>query len=123
MKLARMLKDEHYDLSISFFSEFRTALALYLARIPSRVGPATKLAQLFLNQKLRQKRSQSLKPEHEYNMDLVRFYVKIIGAEQVKSVSAPFLKFNKNEIFFEKKTNGAVKMMKIDAVRTFQKEG
>lgn len=76
----------------------RTALALWLAHIPQRYGPATKLAQLFLNKQLTQKRSLSLKPEYEYNVDLVRHFISANGDDTVKMQDPPYLRFNQQEI-------------------------
>lgn len=97
-QLARKLRKFNFDASISLFSQLRTSLALWLARIPARYGPATKLAQLFLNRRLRQKRSLSQKPEYEYNADLVRHYIISRGDNPVTMQEPPYLKFNLDEI-------------------------
>lgn len=93
-QLARQIKAGQYDASVSLFSEFRTAMALWLARVPLRIGPATKIAQVFLNRKLRQKRSLSLKPEYIYNIDLARFYIELNGNIPTEPKSPPYLDFN-----------------------------
>ncbi|MBL4762008.1 MAG: glycosyltransferase family 9 protein, partial [Gammaproteobacteria bacterium] len=95
--LAKKLKTHDFHLSISLYSETRTAMALWLAKIPQRFGPATKLAQLFLNKTLKQKRSRSLKPEHEYNVDLIRHYMASRGDESLITQEAPFLQFDAEE--------------------------
>ena len=92
--LAGQITSGRFNASISLYSELRTALALWLARIPVRIGPATKIAQTFLNYRLRQKRSQSLKPEYEYNLDLARFYITQRGDTPVKPTGPPYLEFN-----------------------------
>ena len=92
--LARKLVNARIDASISLYSETRTALALYLARVPRRFGPATKIAQLFLNNRLVQKRSRSAKPEFEYNTDLVRYYIHASNDEPVALPGPPYLSFN-----------------------------
>lgn len=96
--LAKTISAESFDASISYFSEARTALALWLARIPYRIGPATKLAQIFLNRTLRQRRSSSAKPEYEYNIDLSRFYIEQQGDHPMATPSAPYLTFPEDEI-------------------------
>jgi ADP-heptose:LPS heptosyltransferase len=96
--LAKKLRSFNFDASISLFSETRTSLALWLARIPRRYGPATKLAQLFLNRKLRQKRSLSLKPEYEYNVDLVSHFISSNGDNPVELPPPPYLHFDQHEI-------------------------
>ena len=96
--LSRLIRAGHFDASISLFSEMRTALALWLARVPIRTGPATKLAQVFLNRRLRQKRSQSQKPEYEYNADLVRHFITLTGDVPGNMPAPPFLRFDAGEI-------------------------
>lgn len=95
--LASILRSYDIDVSISLFTELRTALALWLARVPLRYGPATKMAQLFLNRKLKQKRSLSLKPEYEYNIDLVRHYIIANDDDVTELQNPPFLTFDQQE--------------------------
>ena len=78
-KLKTKLKGSNFDASISFFSTFRIGYLVKTLNIPIRVAPKTKLAQFFYNHKILQKRSLSLKPEHEYNTDLVVELFKISG--------------------------------------------
>ncbi len=92
--LAKKLRQYNFDASISLFTETRTAAATFLARIPARIAPATKLAQIFSNRKLRQRRSQSSKPEHVYNTDLVRFFIKSQGDTPVLPQQPPYLQFD-----------------------------
>lgn len=96
--LSKNIKFNNYDLSISLFSELRTAVALWLAGVQTRIGPATKIAQIFLNRKLQQKRSRSKKPEFEYNIDLVKYYINFNNDYPTASPSPPYLKFDINEI-------------------------
>jgi ADP-heptose:LPS heptosyltransferase len=98
IRLSRLIRTGRFDVSISLFSELRTALALWLTRVPVRVGPATKLAQLFLNRRLRQKRSQSAKPEFAYNTDLVRHFITLQGDQPLDPQPPPLLQFNPSEI-------------------------
>lgn len=95
--LSKNIKNKNYDISISFFSELRTAAALWLAGVKTRIGPATKIAQIFLNKTLRQKRSQSKKPEYEYNIDLIKYFVSLCGDKPVTPVEPPFLTFEESE--------------------------
>jgi len=94
LRLARRIRGAGIDVSVSFFSGFRTALALWLARVPVRVAPATKLAQLFHNRKLRQKRSLSAKPEFEYNLDLARYAIELNGDPPQPAPRPPYLEFD-----------------------------
>lgn len=96
--LAVLIKKFDFDASISLYSEMRTALALWLARVPERYGPATKLAQIFLNKKMIQKRSLSLKPEYEYNTDLARYFISANGDKAITLQNPPFLEFEQQEI-------------------------
>lgn len=98
LSLSSKIKKNQYDASISFFSEARTSVSLWLAGVKTRVGPATKLAQLFLNKKLRQKRSLSLKPEYEYNLDLVKYYIHLNSDTSSALPHPPYLKFDSEEI-------------------------
>jgi len=86
------------DVSVSFFSTARTALALWLAHVPIRVAPATKLAQFFHNRRLRQKRSASAKPEFEYNIDLARYSIELNGGRPKSCPPAPYLDFESDLI-------------------------
>lgn len=105
--LSQQLRDAKLDAVISLFSTTRTGLAVYTAGIPLRIAPATKLAQLFYNQRLTQRRSRSEKPEYEYNLDLVRHFLKTesLNIERLKltqateiSIQPPYLSYDANEI-------------------------
>ena len=98
INLSKIIQQGNYDLSISLFSETRTSLALLLAGVKLRIGPATKIAQIFLNRRLRQKRSQSAKPEYEYNLDLIKYCIHLNHHQPVNLVPPPYLKFNDDEI-------------------------
>ena len=66
----------NYDYSISFFSTFDTGYKLWKSNIKKRYAPATKLAQIFYNKRIRQKRSSSVKSEYEYNNDLAKYFLR-----------------------------------------------
>ena len=102
--LSKVFKSHNFNISISLYSEMRTALAIWLARIPARYGPATKLAQIFLNKRTRQKRSLSLKPEYEYNVDLIRHFISSNGDRPVDMQGPPYLKFDPQVITDLRKT-------------------
>lgn len=59
------------DVSISGYIDFHLSLCLFLAKIPIRIAPATKIAQIFFNNKIKQRRSLVEKTECEYNLDLL----------------------------------------------------
>ena len=69
-ELAKKLKPYNFDISITLFSNTKVALAGWFARIPIRIAPATKLAQIFYTHRVKQRRSQVKMSEYEYNMQL-----------------------------------------------------
>ncbi len=96
--LGKRLRQYRFDAVIALYTETRTALACRLAGIPLRIAPATKLAQFFSNRRLGQRRSQSAKPEHEYNTDLVRHYIRLQHDRPVEAPPPPFLVFDPNRL-------------------------
>ena len=98
LSLAKIFKQHHFDASISLFTENRTAIATFLSGIPVRISPATKLAQIFSNYRLRQKRSASAKPEHEYNTDIIKYFIKLQDDTTKSVIEPPYLNFDKSEI-------------------------
>lgn len=101
--LADTLTPYHFDAVIALFTETRTALACWRANIPLRIAPATKLAQLFSNRRLKQKRSQSAKPEHEYNTDLIRYFIALGNSpsdndQDLLPGPPPYLRFAASDI-------------------------
>jgi len=70
-QLIEQIKAEQFDASINLFSTTYNALLVWKAGIQYRLAPATKVAQIFYNHRIKQKRSQSAKPEYEYNLDLI----------------------------------------------------
>lgn len=102
--LSSNIRKQQFDVSISLFSEARTSISLWLAGIKKRIGPATKVAQIFLNIKLKQKRSRSLKPEFEYNLDLVRYFIRLNGDDCSVEPSPPYLCFD-NELISKYKAD------------------
>lgn len=79
--------------AVSYFSDFPNALAIWRQRIPRRLGPASKLAQIFYNRRVRQRRSQSIKPEWAYNLDLSHALIRLAGNEPGPAPGAPLLHF------------------------------
>jgi len=66
------IKKAKIDISISAFIDSSLGYLLFKSGIKKRIAPATKLAQIFFNKKLKQKRSKVEKKESEYNLDLLR---------------------------------------------------
>ncbi len=119
--LVEVINNNNYDFSISFYSSFVTSYKLWLSNIPKRYAPATKLAQIFHNKKIKQNRSLSLKSEYEYNNALAKFFLKdnfykILPADNSyislneKSISSK----NKILIFIHPFTGGSSKTLSGD---------
>ncbi|MFT5760814.1 MAG: ADP-heptose:LPS heptosyltransferase [Alteromonadaceae bacterium] len=92
IRLSEEIKAENYSDYICLFSTTRNAQLGRKSGIPYRLAPATKWAQFLFTDRLKQRRSQSKKPESEYNLDLVRHFLAKKGALPVE-VKAPFLNF------------------------------
>ncbi|BCG65772.1 MAG: hypothetical protein methR_P3628 [Methyloprofundus sp.] len=71
LQLVQEIRQHNFDVSISCFIDSRLAMMLWLANIPRRIAPATKIAQLFFNNRVKQKRGKSGKTEWQYNIDLL----------------------------------------------------
>jgi len=72
LELAFKIKEAKIDASITLFSNTRVALAQWIARIPLRIAPATKIAQIFYNRRITQRRSEVKMAEFEYNLELTK---------------------------------------------------
>jgi len=70
LSLSRKLKDAKIDASITLFSNTKVAIAQFLAGIKLRIAPATKIAQIFYNRRIKQRRSRVEMAEFEYNLQL-----------------------------------------------------
>jgi len=88
----RVIKPLNIDVSISLFTTATLAISLFLSKIPLRIAPATKIDQLFYNHRLKQRRSLSLKPEFEYNRDLVKYYLDLNNKNYINTIDRPILK-------------------------------
>jgi len=96
--LKKMLKQEQYPVIISLFSSFHVGFAAFLAKIPMRIAPATKIHQIFYNHRVVQRRSRSEKPEHRYNQDLAEYFLSKKQIAPIKSIKPPYLQFDTNII-------------------------
>jgi len=61
-----------YDVAIIVHPEFRLAIALYLARIPVRIGTGYRFYSPFFNRRVYEHRRYGRKHEVEYNLSLLR---------------------------------------------------
>ena len=87
--LRDILNSHHFDASIVLFSTFKIGYLLKNVGIPIRVAPKTKIAQFFYNYKVKQNRSKSLKPEYEYNIDLISEFFNIMQLENISDIDGP----------------------------------
>ena len=71
-KTLKSIKSKKFDVSISCFIDTSLAILLFKSRIKKRVAPATKIAQIFFNIKVMQRRSKVEKTEWQYNLDLAK---------------------------------------------------
>jgi ADP-heptose:LPS heptosyltransferase len=97
-RLLKTLRNEKYDAIITLYSTTRIGLLTFVSGAKYRLAPATKLAQLFYNHKLTQRRSKSLKPEYEYNLDLAIKYLNDMNLAVDHLPDAPFLEFEHDDI-------------------------
>lgn len=96
--LAGLLEPSAFDAAVALFSRFDVALGLALAHIPVRVAPATKVAQVFYTRRLKQRRSESVKPEWVYNLELAEFFLAQLGVSNPIRADAPYLAFSEPEV-------------------------
>ena len=113
---------EKYECSISFFSTFLVAFKLWKGGIKKRYAPSTKLAQIFFNKNIKQRMSESIKSEYEYNNDLARFFIRDNGYD-VKTSQNPLVDIEndrsvhrkeKKIIFLHPYTGGSSKTLSIN---------
>ena len=71
-KTLQTIKDKKFDASISCFIDTALGKILFKSRIKKRVAPATKIAQIFFNIRVTQRRSRVEKTEWQYNLDLAK---------------------------------------------------
>ena len=71
-ELVAFLKAKKFDISISLFASKEAVFVPFLAKIPIRIGPMSKLRSVLFNIGIRQNRSASKKNEAEYNLDLLK---------------------------------------------------
>ncbi|MBL0708268.1 MAG: glycosyltransferase family 9 protein [Sulfurimonas sp.] len=90
LKLAKKFKEKKIDASITLFSNTRVAFTQFLAQIPKRIAPATKIAQIFYTHRVKQRRSEVKMAEFEYNLELTKELFKDISFNYPK----PLLKFD-----------------------------
>ncbi len=96
LKLIRAIRANRIDAAITLFSTTRVGLALLFARVQYRLAPSTKLAQIFYNHRLTQRRSRSEKPEYVYNLDLIRKFLSDHDITETTVPEPPYLLVSKD---------------------------
>jgi ADP-heptose:LPS heptosyltransferase len=97
-RLVKTFSNHNLDAAITLFSTTRIGFALAVAGIRYRLAPATKAAQVFYNHRLTQRRSRSEKPEYEYNLDLIHYFLQSQNSDANQMATPPLLKFNEKEV-------------------------
>jgi ADP-heptose:LPS heptosyltransferase len=69
--LADRIRAERFDAAVVAFPRWRVVRALWLARVPVRIGPASKVYCILLNRRIRQHRSRGTKHEADCNLELL----------------------------------------------------
>ena len=68
----KSIKNKNFDASISAYIDTALGKLLFQSGIKARVAPATKIAQIFFNKRVKQRRSRVEKTEWQYNLDLAK---------------------------------------------------
>lgn len=113
------IRKEKYDAVITLFSTTRIGILSAISNIPYRLAPATKVAQIFYNHRLKQRRSSSDKPEFVYNMDLAKHFLSELNIEVTSLPTPPFLRFDANEINSLKNIFFSVNNINVDTKLVF----
>jgi ADP-heptose:LPS heptosyltransferase len=88
-QLLDTIRQNSFDASLTLYSTWRIGVLLRKAGIAYRLAPASKFAQILHNRREVQRRSRSLKPEWEYNLDLAARLLRD-HAKPISYVTAPY---------------------------------
>jgi len=69
--LIKEVEQEAFDVAVVAYPRWRAAWACFRAGIPLRIGPSSKWYSLLFNNRIWQHRSQGLKHEADYNLELL----------------------------------------------------
>jgi ADP-heptose:LPS heptosyltransferase len=83
--LRKKLRKKKFDIAIHLYSNFWVSLAVGHAGIPTVIGPASKIAQLFYTDRVTQRRSKRGRHETDYNLELL----DILGIPPIRKSSLP----------------------------------
>lgn len=89
------IKSANIKVSISAFIDTQLGWLLLLSHIQTRIAPATKLAQVFFNKTLKQRRSLVEKTEVSYNLELA----KVLDRDINLSFKPPLLTLSGDDYF------------------------
>ncbi len=101
-ELLRQVRQGDFAAALVLYSTWRVGMLLWRAGVPVRLAPATKLAQVFYNHRITQRRSRSEKPEWDYNLDLAAALLKRLGLPR-GVIGAPYLKLPASDVIARRK--------------------
>lgn len=70
-QLTEALREKAFDIAICSYPRWRVVWALWRAGIPKRIGPASKIYSILFTDRLWQHRSEGVKHEADYNLELL----------------------------------------------------
>ena len=70
--LSDRLRKGNFDIAVHLYSDFWISLAVWRAGVGHRIGPASKIARLFYNRSIVQRRSMGGRHETDHNLDLLK---------------------------------------------------
>ena len=99
--LISKIKSYNFDVSISGYIDTALGKALFFSGIPQRIAPATKIAQIFFNRRVKQRRSEVKMREFEYNLQLLKAFDNRLTLEFKRPLlPIGLISSNKNFIIF-----------------------
>lgn len=98
-RLADLIRNERFDAAIVAYPRWRIVWALWRARVPVRVGPASKAYCILLNRRIRQHRSAGKKHEADCNLELLaplgasfeRYPTRYVATDEERRAARRFL--------------------------------
>lgn len=118
--LIEKLKAGSFDTAIVSFPRLRPVLALWMAGVPRRIGPASKIYSALLTDRLWQHRSTGTRHEADHNIDLLkplgvpsrRFPTRVVLTDEERSRARKFLEsmrltFRKPIVFLHPGSGGS----------------
>lgn len=98
-KTLEEIKERKFDASISCYIDTSLGKMLFKSGIKKRVAPATKIAQIFFNKRIKQRRSKVEKTEWQYNLDLAKAIFPEIKQDFTRPILNLDIKKEKRVIF------------------------